>query len=101
MPFRHDPNPLGMVQLHHEKDERKHHQQKQHRPQRNGTPLPIQRKNKQLSKLSDENCILLDIFKNPEKVRSIDWKNKDQNSTFDDEVVKSEIMSRFRNPRDP
>jgi hypothetical protein len=60
----------------------------------------MQRQRKQFSKLSDENLVLLDMFKNPEKVRSIDWKFK-ENFYFDDEVVKSEIMSRFRNPRDP
>jgi hypothetical protein len=41
----------------------------------------------------------VDIFKNPEKIRGIEWKFK-ENVFFDDEIVKSEIMSKFRNPRD-
>jgi hypothetical protein len=43
---------------------------------------------------------LLEIFKTPEKIRTIEWKVKD-NIFFDEELVKSELLSRFKNTRDP
>lgn len=42
---------------------------------------------------------MVEIFRNSEKIRGIDWRSKDTYS-FDEDLVRSEFLCRFRNPRE-
>lgn len=41
------------------------------------------------------------MFKNNEKLKLVEWENrKDENSFYDENLVKAEIVNPFKDPRD-
>lgn len=42
------------------------------------------------------------MFKHPEKLRNVQWDSrKEENRLYDENLVKAEIMSNFKDPREP
>ena len=59
---------------------------------------------KSLKRYSDFTLAVLEMFKHPEKLRSVEWEaRKDTNSSnlqhYDENLVKFEIMHRFKDSR--
>ena len=52
-------------------------------PQRCGSAGARQRSRKQFNRLSDDNVVLLEVLKNPERIRGVDWHFR-ENKLFDE-----------------
>ena len=52
--------------------------------------------------LTDEQISVREMFKHPEKLRNVQlYSRKEENRLYDENLVKAEIMSNFKDPREP